>query len=176
MRAIVVGLLFLGLTSLCYAQNKDGEMLSEVEVNAINYDYLKSVEVEFIPFSVRSLEIEVANFDVHESSVIIIGDENDYQDEDGNYNVKFTNNNGFIKAVYNEEGIVLEATERFKNIKMPRVVLKSISEKYPNCKISKGLYLVTYNHDEGTTKKYVIILKNNNKRVKIKSDENGNIS
>lgn len=176
MKAITIGLLFLGLTSLCQAQVLEGKTLSEVEVHSTNYDYLKSVEAEFIPFSVRSLEIEVANFDIHKSSVMIVGDENVYPDEKGKYNVNFTNNYGVINAVYNKEGVVLRATEKFKNIKLPPVVLKSILEKYPECVFAKDLYLVTYNHEEGTTRNYVIFIKNKNKRVKINSDENGNIS
>lgn len=176
MKTIIIGLVFLGLTSLCHAQVLEEKTLSEVEVHATNYHYLKSVEAEFIPYSVRSLEIEVANFDVNESSVIIVGDKNVYPDENGKFNVNFANNYGVINAVYNEEGLILRATEKFKNIKLPPVILKSILEKYPEYIFAKDLYLVTYDREEGTTRNYIIFIKNKNKRVKINSDENGNIS
>jgi hypothetical protein len=176
MKAIIIGLLFLGLTSLCHAQVLEGKTLSEVEVYAVNSDYLNSVNYNAMPIEVSSLELEVANFNVHESTPIIIGKEKDYRDEDGNYPVKFSNNYGNIKAVYNEEGVVIQTTERFKNTKIPKAVLKSILKKYPDCVITKDLYLVTYINHEGTTIKYVIFLKSNNKRFKINLDEKGNIS
>lgn len=69
MKALIIGLLFIGLTSLGYAQNKERKMLSEVEVYATNYDYIKSVEDKYPPKAVGLLEIEVANFNVHQSSL-----------------------------------------------------------------------------------------------------------
>ena len=89
MKAIIIGLFVLGLTSPCNAQFVDGKSLSEVEVYSMNTNYLVSVNNIAMPVEVRSLELEVANYNVHESTPIIIGKEKDYRDEDGNYPVKF---------------------------------------------------------------------------------------
>ena len=176
MKALIIGLLFLGLTSLSYAQNREGKMLSEVEVYTSNHSYLESVEDKYLPKAVGLLEREVANFNVHQSSLKKRGDKNDYPDRDGNYNVKFTNKLGTINAVYDYRGKVLKTTERFINVKLPREILHSILKKYPDWTISKDMYFVKYNHNKEVIRKYIIHIKNDNKNVKLRLDKNGNIS
>ena len=81
MRAIVVGLLVLGLTSLCNAQVFEENALAEVEVYAVNYNYLKSVNSKNLPKIVEKLERSAANFDVKE---LILKEKNShirYQDK-----------------------------------------------------------------------------------------------
>jgi len=176
MKALIIGLLFIGLTSLGYAQNKERKMLSEVEVYATNYDYIKSVGDNFLPKAVGLLEREVANFNVHQSSLKKRGDMNDYPDTDDNYNVKFTNKLGTIQVVYDYKGKVLKATERFINVKLPRTVLNSILKEFPNGTISKDMYFVKYNHNKELIRRYIVHIKNENKNIKIRLDKNGNIS
>ena len=176
MKKIIIGLLLISLASLSYSQNTERNMLSEVEIYASNYDYIKSVEDKYLPKAVVLLKIEVANFDVHGSSLHKRGKENDYPDRDGNYNVKFSNKLGKINAVYNYRGKVLKTTERFTNIKLPRTVINSILTKYPDWTISKDMYFVKYNHSKELIRKYIVYLKNDNKNIKLRLDENGNIS
>ena len=175
MKTIIIGLL-IGLTSLSYSQNIEENMLAEVEIYTSNYDYIKSVEDKYLPKAVVLLKLEVANFDVHESSLHKRGKQNDYPDTDGNYNVKFSNNLGTIHAVYDYRGKILKTTERFINVKLPPIVLNSVLKKYPDWTISKDMYFVKYNHNKELQRKYIVYLKNDNKNIKLRLDNNGNIS
>ncbi len=176
MKSLITCLLFIGLTSLGYAQNKERKMLTEIEVYATNYNYIKNVEDKNLPEAVGLLEREVANFDVHQSLLNKRGKRNDYPDSDGNYNVKFANKLGTINAVYDYKGKVLKTTERFMNVKLPRMVLNSILKEYPDCIISRDMYFVKYNHNKELIRKYIIHIKYENKNMKLRLDKNGNIS
>ncbi len=173
MRAIVIGLLFLGLTSLCNAQVIEENILAEVEVYAVNYNYLKDVNSKNLPKIVEKLERSAANFNVKE---LILKEKNShirYQDENGNYKVYFSNISGKIDAVYNREGKILKTTERFRNIQLPRKVINSIADTYPKWVVTKDVYLLKYHHDKEILKKYKIVIKHNDKRIRISMDENG---
>lgn len=175
MRAIVVGLLFLGLTSLCNAQVFEENALAEVEVYAVNYNYLKSVNSKNLPKIVEKLERSAANFDVKE---LILKEKNShikYQDKNGNYKAYFSNSSGKIDAVYDKEGKILKTNERFVNIKLPKTVINSISKTYSKWAITKGVYLVKYHHDKEISKKYKIVIENNSKSIRINMDENGKL-
>ena len=91
MRAIIVGLLFLGLTSLCFAQ-EDGKMLKEVEVYVPNIDYVKNVKSNEIHPDIYLLERKVAKFDVNSLNL-----DNDYY---LTYKVLFFIPKGEISALY----------------------------------------------------------------------------
>lgn len=175
MRAIVFGLLVLGLTSLCNAQVFEENALAEVEVYAVNYNYLKSVNSKNLPKIVEKLERSAANFDVKE---LILKEKNTrikYQDGYGNYKAYFSNSSGKIDAVYDKEGKILKTNERFVNIKLPKTVINSISKTYSKWAITKGMYLVKYHHDKEILKNYKVLIEKNNKRIRVKLDENGKI-
>ena len=175
MRAIVVGLLVLGLTSLCNAQVFEENTLAEVEVYAVNYNYLKGVNSKNTPKIVAKLERSAANFDVKE---LILKEKNTrikYQDNNGNYTAYFSNSSGKIDAVYDKEGKILKTNERFENIKLPITVINAISQRYPNWAITKDVYLVKYYHDKEILKNYKVLIEKNNKRIRVKLDENGKI-
>jgi len=171
MKTLIIGLLLISLTSLGYSQNIEGNMLSEVEIYTSNSDYIKSVEDKHLPKAIGLLEREVASFNVHGSSLHKRGKQNDYPDRDGNYNVKFANKLGSIHAVYDHRGKVLKTTERFINVKLPREILHSILNKYPDWTISKDMYFVKYNHNKELTRKYIIHLKNDNKNMKLRLEK-----
>lgn len=169
MRAFIVGLLFIGLTSLCFAQDPDSELLSEVEVYVTNYNYLKSIKGNNVSPVVSSLERKAANFDIKSLS--------SHSDVYTVYKVSFFGPKGMIRAHYDNESNIISAREKFKNVKLPVPVMHAIMTKYPDCSISSDVYIVWYHHKKGATKEYKITLlnNNNNKNLKITTDENGTI-
>lgn len=166
MRAIIVGLL-IGLTSLCFAQNEDIKLLSEVEIHARNYNYLKSVKSNDKGSLVNSLEQKVANFDVKSLNL----DKDKYE----TYKVLFFIPNGKISAVYDNDSQVMRTVEKFSDVPLPIPVVKSVLKKYPGCSISGDDYFVWYRINSGAIKRYKITLIINEKKLKIKTDENGTI-
>jgi len=167
MRAILIGLFFLGLTSLSYAQVKNIQLLSEVEVYATNYNYLKSIISNDIPVAIKLLERKVAKFDVKSL--------NNYNEIYDTYKVLFFIPEGNISAWYDNKNNIIRTYEKFHDVKLPIPVIKSVLKTYPNWSIESDIYLVTYQQDRGANKRYKITLSNSGKRIKIKTDENGEI-
>ena len=168
MRAIIVGLLFLGLTTLCYSQTGDENMLTEVEVYAKNYDYLKSVNSDDKALhEVHLLEREVANFDVNNLNL--------YRTDFDNYQVNFYNSKGVIRASFDNESNLVRTVERFENVDLPRSVRRSVVTRYPEYLISADEYHVRYHHKKGVTKKFRILMEKDGKQFWVKTDENGNM-
>ena len=99
-----------------------------------------------------------------------------YNDEYDNYRVSFFIPEGRIIAAYNKVGKILGTTERFKNIKLPKTVLRSILEQYPNWEIVEDAYKVDYADKSGIARKqYKVKLMNGGKKIVEKFDENGDI-
>jgi hypothetical protein len=172
MKKIIFGLLILGLTTQfglttqSFAQVIDDGMLPEIEVHAMNYKYLNSVNNAEAPVSVRLLEQKVANHDLKGSDI--------YRDEYDTYEVSFFIPDGRIVAVYDKNGKIVRTIEKFVNIKPPKAVAKSVAKRFPGWQIYKDSYLVSYHEKKGVTKKYYkLILENGTKRIRVKTDEKG---
>ncbi len=167
MKKVLFGLLAIGLTTQAYSQIVKTEELSEVTVVATNYKYLNSVnseEVASIP--VEMLERKVAAFDYKSSDF--------YSDEFDRYNITFYIPEGKILAAYDRDGKLLRTVERFKDVNVPTAVKKAVMDRFPEWTISKDVYRVNYNDKKGAEKTYKLHLENDDKTLKIKTDEKGN--
>lgn len=165
MKKILLGLFVFGLTIQSFAQVID---LPEVEIVAVNYKYINDVGEPNAAQPVKLLQREVAAFDLKNSEY--------YEDEYDNYFISFYIPQGKILASYDKEGNVLRTVEKYKNITLPTVVAESIVKNYSGWKIAENAYLVNYHDRKGVTKKeYKILLEKDNRRMRIKTDENGNM-
>jgi len=165
MKKIIIGLLVIGFAIQSFAQIKT-EKLSEVVIAATNYKYLNKVGLENASVSVALLEQKVASFDLKNSEF--------YSDDYDTYSVDFFIPDGHILAAYDRDGNIIRTIEKFKDITLPRAVIASVSKQYPNWVFKKDVYLVTYHDEKGVTKKYKITLENGDKRIKVKTDGEGN--
>ncbi len=172
MKKIILGLLIFGLTiqfgltTQSFAQVIDDQVLPEIEVHAVNYKYLSSINNAESPIPVKLLERKVAEFDLKESEF--------YRDEYDFYNVSFFIPDGKIVAAYDKDGNLLRTIEKFVNVTPPKAVMKSVTKRFPGWSLYKDTYLVNYNKDKGVTKKYYkLILENGKERLRVKTDENG---
>lgn len=165
MKKIIIGLLVIGFAIQSFAQIKT-EKLSEVVIAATNYKYLNKVGLENASVSVALLEQKVASFDLKNSEF--------YSDDYDTYSVDFFIPDGHILAAYDRDGNIIRTIEKFKDITLPRAVIASVSKQYPNWVFKKDVYLVTYHDEKGVTKKYKITLENGDKRIKVKTDAEGN--
>ncbi|MEX2513648.1 MAG: nicotinate-nucleotide adenylyltransferase [Cyclobacteriaceae bacterium] len=157
----VVGVFVLGFTISSFGQVE----LPEIEVTAVNYKYLNSANMEEEAEPVRRLQLEAAAFDVQNSDF--------YQDEYDFYYVSFFIPEGKILASYDKDGQLLRTAEKFKNVEVPKAVRESVAKRFPQWVISKDVYLVNYHDEKGSKKTYKLLLENGNKRLKVKTDENG---
>lgn len=166
MKKIIIGLLVFGFAFQSFAQIKT-EKLSEVVISATNYKYLNKVGLTNAAIPVELLESKVATFNVKDADF--------YSDEYDTYEVSFYIPDGYILASYDKDGTILRTAERFKNVALPRTVIESVAKTYPNWSFAKDVYLVSYHDASGKiTKKYKIVLKNGDKRIRVKVDEKGN--
>lgn len=141
------------------------ETLPEVTVVAANYKYLKTVGDKEVAMPVQRLQRAAAAYNVKNSEY--------YEEEYDTYFISFYIPDGEILAAYDGNGKLIRTAEKYKNVKLPPAVSKSVAGRFPNWSISKDAYLVTYFDQAGATKKYKLLLENGDKRMKVKVDEKG---
>lgn len=141
------------------------EVLPEVTVMARNYKYLRSADTKNAPTPVNLLERKAAAYDVTSSEY--------YEDDYDTYTVKFFLPEGYLLAVYDQDGKLLRTAERFKNISLPPAVRTAVATRYPNWGISRDLYVVNYKDEAGANMVYKMLLENGKKRLKVKANEKG---
>lgn len=161
-KLLLILLVFIsGFSVQSYAQI----VLPEVKVIA-NYRYLNSVDDDKNALPVKRLQREVAAFDLKSSEY--------YEDEYDSYFISFYIPEGEILAAYDKDGNLLRTAEKYKNVKLPAEVAKTVAEKYPGWTIAKDVYLVSYYENKAVTNKtYKIILENGTKRMRIKTNDKG---
>ena len=165
MKKFIVGLFVLGLASPLFSQEVKTEELSEVVVMAVNYKYLNQVDNTEAAIPVKMLERKAAAYDVTAQDF--------YQDDFEFYTVSFYIPDGKLVAVYDSEGKIIRTIEKFNNINLPDAVKKSVLKRYPNWTIVKDVYRVSYVETKGAKKTYKLKLKNGDKVLRIKMNEDG---
>lgn len=165
MKKFIVGLFVLGLASPLFSQVVKTEELSEVVVMAVNYKYLNQVDNTEAAIPVKMLERKAAAYDVTSQDF--------YQDDFEFYTVSFFIPDGKLVAVYDAEGKIIRTIEKFNNVNIPDAVKKAVLKRYPNWSIVKDVYRVSYAETKGAKKTYKLKLKNGDKVLRIKMNEDG---
>ena len=166
MRKLIIGLLVLGLTIPAFSQITKTEKLSEVVIVATNYKYLNQVGQDEVAIPVKMLQRKVATYDIKTSDF--------YDDEYDYYSVNFFIPEGKVLAAYDKDGKIIRTVEKYKDIALPKHVVNSVVKRFPGWTIAKDAYLVNYHNEKGVTKKYKLTLENGDKRMKVKTDAEGN--
>ena len=139
--------------------------LPEVFVASVRYKYLVSVDNRNLAQPIRLLENKAASYDIKNSEF--------YEDDFDEYYITFYLPSGYVLATYDKEGKLLRTAERFKNVILPKAVSQSLYNAYPDWSIPKDVYLVTYENEAGATKVWKVLLKQGDKRMKVKLNEKG---
>lgn len=164
MKNLFLLLLVCVLTTPVFAQIT---VLDTVVIRPIKYKYIFEVVDDDIDQSVKDLQMKLAEFDITKEEY--------YSDEYDSYTVSFYIPKGYAAATYDEDGNLLRTIERYKNVKLPLAVSKAIVERFPNWKIDKDIYRVSYSEPKWESKKtYKLKLTNGKKSIKVKTDEDGN--
>lgn len=165
MKALMSGLIILGLATQLHAQVIKTEQLSEVIVEAVNYKYLNQLDNSEAAIPVQMLERKVAAYDVRSQDY--------YSDDFDYYSVSFFIPEGKIVAVYNPDGEVMRTIERFKDVALPVAVRNSLNKRFPNWALAGDSYKVNYHQSKGVKKSYKIKLTNGDKTMRVKMTEDG---
>lgn len=157
-----VGAFLFALTIHAFAQ----EVLREVTVTATNYKYLNAIEPEEAAQPVNMLEYYAASYDIRGAEF--------YEEENENYVVSFYIPEGKILAAY-KDGKIIRTAERYKNVALPKSVMKAIATRFPNWTVAKDVYRVTYMDGKGaaTARFYKLLLENGDQKMRVKLSERG---
>jgi hypothetical protein len=163
MKTLLITLFVLGFAIQSIAQVTE---LPEVKLVAVNYKYLDAAGEEDASLSVKQLQRQVAEYDVKKADF--------YTDEYDLYTVNFFIPDGKILASYDREGNLLRTAEKFKDVALPQAVRDAIGNRFPNWNLAADVYLVNFHEDGKVSKRYKVLLENGDKRMRIKTDEQGN--
>ena len=169
MKTLITGLLFVGLTTLGFSQTNGIQQveLSEVYVTPLNLTYLRTVQDEDTPETVKNLENKASRYDITEAPI--------FDRKFEAYEVIFKDSNGKIVATYDENGKILSSLERFKDILLPEKVRNSVHKNFPDWQLHSDTYLVSYFLDKEVKRVYKVQLRKDGKRKNLKIDVAGNI-
>ncbi len=167
MKKLVLSFVALIASSAAFAQITDIQNLKEVVVSAVNYKYLSAVDNQEVAVPIKELERQVAIYDLKESDL--------YQDDYDYYTVSFFIPDGKIVAAYDQNGNIIRTIEKFTNYQLPEAVRDALEDRFPNWKVIKDVYRVSFHHKKGEAKKsYKVILQNGDKTMRVKMDDKGN--
>lgn len=172
MKNLVIGLFVLGLTSLGFSQNTIGEneevQLEDVEISDINFNYLDKVQDIALPVEVIFLEKEASIFDVKGL--------NEFDGRKKFFKVKFKGSKGYIIADYDWNGKIIKAKERYKDIALPKNLIKSVLRQYPKSSFLKVAYSVDYEDQKTVDRTFKIQIMNKGKKRNLKIDPDSNLN
>jgi len=95
------------------------------------------------------------------------------EDRLNSYLVLFELEDGFLSASFNEKGKLISVVEKFKNVKLPEKVRKSLAEKFPEWSLLKDKFLYVQKYGSVKIKEYKIIMKKGNKIRRVVVNEDG---
>lgn len=135
---------------------------------SLNYKYLESHEASNIQQHVKDLESEVLKYN-HKENLSEL-----YDDEYDTYSVSFYVPKGKIVAAYNKSGKIIRTIEKYNNVRLPLVVMQSVSKRFPNWGIIEDAYFIKYHCEEDSLKQeYKIKIQNESKVLTVRTNEEG---
>ena len=170
MKKLILGLLVFGLTTLGFSQQRKGKVaevkLQDVTVTTtlmddaiinINYSYLDEVQDQTTAEPVKLLESHASKFNVKDLA--------EYSNREDLFEVMFRGTKGYIIAYYDNEGKILESLERYRNVKIPKKIVKNILQQFPESQFLKMAHTVNFSKNKDVRKTYRIrILTDNSKK------------
>lgn len=162
LKLMFVGAFVFALTTHGFAQ----QVLREVTVTAANYKYLNAIEPEEAAQPVNMLEQYAAAYDLSGAEF--------YEEENENYIVSFYIPEGKILAAY-KDGKIIRTAERYRDVALPKAIMKAVATRFPNWTVAKDVYRVTYMDSKGaaTTRFYKILLENGDQKMRVRLSERG---
>lgn len=174
MKAYIIILLFLGVTTLSYSQDT---MENETKNGKINLENLPAVVIKsagsdfsvYLPDrnadqKIRKLEDEFIAYDLGK----------DYEGYE-NYLVIMEIKDGSLAATYNEKGKLIRVVENYKNVKLPSKVIYSVYKMYPGWEIVNDKYLYSQKEGDIQKKQYNLKIKKGKKTRKLTVHPDGEI-
>ncbi|MGC6430312.1 MAG: hypothetical protein ACON5F_04650 [Jejuia sp.] len=165
MKTVVSSIVILFLSCLSFAQTI---ALPETVISeTLNYSDL-DISKNRCAY-VQKLEHALLNY--NHSNILDL-----FDDKDDIYQVTFKTPQGSITASFNKDGKIIKTQEVYKNVRLPRMVLDVVSQKFPKYAIVEDKYFVKYNSEvSGLKQEYQIKLKNDKTVIVLKTSAKGEL-
>ncbi len=176
MKTLVMALLFLGMTTISYAQDKMDITTRDANGN-ISIENLPSVVIKSAgkDFSVylpdRNPDPTVRKL---EDSFIAYNLGKDYEGFE-TFLVIMETKGGSLSATYNENGKLTSVVENYKNVQLPGDVIYSVYKTYPGWEIVNDKYLYSQKEGDVIKKQYNLKIKKGKETRKLTVHPNGEI-
>ncbi|MBD0831988.1 hypothetical protein [Aestuariibaculum sediminum] len=172
MKTYLIGLTLFGFFSITHGQISiaavpvniaESKVVSKKAV-PVNQFYLNAFDTEVTSKKVEKLQRIIANYDIKKSSAYIAS-------KPSTYNVKFKEGLNVIEATYNQNGIIIQSTEIYKDVRLPYVLNNRLGKKYPGWAFNKVICTRIFNKEENKTKVfYKVVMKKENQKKVVKID------
>lgn len=86
------------------------------------------------------------------------------------YHVSFRSRKGSFTAEFDEEGKLIETSQKFRNTRLPREISQQLYREYKGWTIAKNVHLASGKHGKLDSSVYLVTMKNGNKKEKLKID------
>ncbi|TXE05690.1 hypothetical protein ES711_15440 [Gelidibacter salicanalis] len=159
MKTRILGLVFLGLTSLMSAQNDFAMVTPEYSHSVTsekpvlkNGQYLSEMTLQSEAVRVTTLQSIAANYDISALSI--------YNAKTSQtYSVVFKSAENYIKAIYDHDGTITKCEEFYENVRMPYELSSDLAKEYPGWEFHKIHYTIDYAVNETPIFVFEVILK-----------------
>ena len=163
MKSCLLGLLFLGFTTLAQSQNDLAIVTPSLNSSAVNSkaktlnsNYLKSSAKIYSAKRAKKLQKIAASYDIKKQDVYS-------PNRVGTYTVNFDETSNHIKAIYNNEGTLISAEETYNNIRLPYQISRRLTKDNPGWSFSKVQCKMNYTKGSDNTVIYHITMNNGNR-------------
>lgn len=159
MKTLVLGLLFLGLANLTFAQNEIAYVEnSEIEFEAsktghINSSFINSFAFTDISQRILSLQKVSADYDIKADPVYT-------PNQPTTYTVVFKEANNKIENFISHSGEILSSNQTFREIRLPHVISSKIVKEYPGWSVYGVACNISYTKGEAVNIVYKVKLRN----------------
>jgi hypothetical protein len=177
MKNLLIGLFLIGLTTQGFSQKKgeaENVKLQDVLVTQtktdlptinINYSYLDEVQDKTTADAVMALESVASRYNV----VDLPG----FVGSQDSFKTIFRGSKGYIIATYNSEGKILTTIERYRDIKIPKKMVKSILLEFPDSHFLKVVHTLSYSQGKDVKKVYRVRILNDNETKNLRFTSRG---
>jgi len=168
MKTIITFAFCLCFLSASYSQDKKTEATKIEELPEVVISQLKDFS-KYIPSNNPDAVIQKTQ---NEFLSYKLNDEHKNFDE---YLVTLENKKGSLVATYDQKGVLLQVSEKYVNVELPREIINSVYISYPDWTITKSKFEYSQQQGEILKKAYVLKLKKDNKTRNLLVSSTGEI-
>lgn len=162
MKTTLLGLLFLGFTSLSFSQNElamvqhSNTSSKTLKIEKANATYESVMSEAIVPERIQKLQNVVRNYDIKSNSIYTA-------ESPSTYTVDFKEGKNKVTAIYDHNGQVIESNEMFKDVRLPYAISAKLAKTYPGWEFSKVQCQINYTN-QNTDVIYKVVLKMNRQK------------